>query len=89
VADLDGSAGAAFEAVYADADWQGGTTVRFTGGLVDTRMGRDLTSPSKAGASQTASGPDPCSYRNYDPPEGLSTVTSPTQFLAGARLSKS
>ena len=32
--DLDGSAAAAFEAVYVDASWQGDATVGFTGGLV-------------------------------------------------------
>ena len=42
VNDLDGSAAAAFEAVYVDAGWRGDATVQFTGGLVDTSTGRDL-----------------------------------------------
>ena len=42
VDDLDGSAAATFEAIYNDTDWQGGATVKFTGGLVDTKTGRDL-----------------------------------------------
>ena len=42
VADLDGSAAAAFKQLYTDTDWQGAATIRFTGGLVDSRTGRDL-----------------------------------------------
>ncbi len=42
VDDLDGSAAAAFEAIYGDADWHRGATVKFTGGLVNSRTGQDL-----------------------------------------------
>ncbi len=42
VDDIDGSAAAAFEAVYNDAGWRGATFVVFTGGLVDTRTGEEL-----------------------------------------------
>ncbi len=42
VADLDGSAAAALEAIYGDADWQRGATVKFIGGLVNSRTGQDL-----------------------------------------------
>lgn len=41
--DLDGTAAAAFKAIYDEADWTGGAVVAFTGGLVDTRTGNDLS----------------------------------------------
>jgi hypothetical protein len=41
VDDLDGSAGAAFKAIYGDTDWRKDASVTFTGGLVDTRTGKE------------------------------------------------
>jgi hypothetical protein len=42
VNDLAGSAGAAFEAIYKDAGWRKEATVRFTGGLLESKTGKDL-----------------------------------------------
>jgi hypothetical protein len=42
VADLDGSAAGAFQAIYDEVGWNKAATVTFEGGLVDTRTGKDL-----------------------------------------------
>jgi hypothetical protein len=55
VADLAGSGGAAFEAIYNDADWDKAATVRFTGGRVDSRTGKDLPN-ARTGVFRVARG---------------------------------